>query len=97
MIISFGDDKRTEDLFHGRSSARLRSLPHDLQKAALRKLDALNASGSLLDLRSPPSNHLESLKGDLIGRYSIRINDQWRLVFRFEDSNAYDVEMIDYH
>jgi len=96
MIASFGD-RRTEDLFHGRPSAKLRSLPHDLQKAALRKLDMLNAASSLLDLRSPPSNHLELLKGDLMGRYSIRINDQWRLVFRFEEANAYDVGMIDYH
>jgi len=96
MIISFGD-KRTESLFHGYSSAKKRSLPQDMQRAALRKLDMLNAASSLLELSSPLSNHLELLKGDLQGRYSIRINDQWRLIFRFDDSNAYEVEITDYH
>ena len=96
MIVSF-NDKRTEDLFHGKQSANRRKLPRDIQDAALRKLDMLNAVSSLTDLNSPPSNHLESMKGDLRGRYSIRINNQWRLLFRFEGSNAYDVEIIDYH
>ena len=96
MIISFGD-KRTEDLFHGRLSAKRRSFPENLQNVSLRKLDILNAASSLLELSSPPSNRLELLKGELRGRYSIRINDQWRLVFRFESSNAYDVEITDYH
>ena len=96
MIVSFGD-KRTEDLFHGHQSVRLRGFSRDLQKTALRKLDMLNASSSLLELSSPPSNHLELLKGDMRGRYSIRINNQWRLVFRFEESNAYEVEITDYH
>ena len=96
MIVSLGD-KRTEDLFHARFTARLRSLPPELHRTALRKLDIVNAASSLVDLSSPPSNHLERLKGDLAGRYSIRINDQWRLAFRFEHSNAYEVEIVDYH
>jgi proteic killer suppression protein len=96
MLVSFGD-KATEDVFHGRATARVRRFPNDLRKAALVKLDMLNASDSLLDLESPPGNRLESLKGDLREFYSIRINSQWRLVFRFEGSKAYDVQVLDYH
>ncbi|MDR2715058.1 MAG: type II toxin-antitoxin system RelE/ParE family toxin [Coriobacteriales bacterium] len=96
MIISFAD-KTTENLFHGRTSSKTQRFSADTQKAALRKLDILNAAPTLLDLRSPPGNRLESLKGDLKGKYSIRINDQWRLVFRFTNSNAYDVQILDYH
>ena len=96
MIVSFAD-KMTEDLFHGRSSAKTRKLPVNMQRAASIKLDILNAANSVLDLKSPPGNRLESLEGNLKGNYSIRINDQWRLVFKFEDSNAYDVQVIDYH
>jgi proteic killer suppression protein len=96
MIVSFGD-KATEELFHGRATARSRRFPNDMQRAALIKLDMIEASRSLLDLRSPPGNHLESLKGDLEGFYSMRINSQWRLIFRFEDSRAYDVRLLDYH
>jgi proteic killer suppression protein len=96
MIVSFAD-KVTEDLFHGRSSAKTRKLSANMQRAALTKLDILNAATSILDLKSPPGNHLENLEGNLKGSYSIRINDQWRLVFKFEDSNAYDVQIMDYH
>jgi len=96
MIVSFADSA-TEDLFHGRSSARLRKFSTSMQRAALIKLDILNAASSELDLKSPPGNRLESLKGDLKGNYSIRVNDQWRLVFRFENANAYDVQIMDYH
>jgi proteic killer suppression protein len=81
LIVSFGD-KTTEDLFHGRPSTRLRKLSLAVQRAALIRLDMLEAANALLDLRSPPSNRLEMLKGDLRGQYSIRVNDQWRLVFR---------------
>jgi proteic killer suppression protein len=96
MIVSFGD-RATEDLFHGRASAKARRLHPDVQRVALIKLDMLNAASRLLDLRSPPSNRLEALRGDMKGSYSIRVNDQWRLVFRYENSNAYDVRIIDYH
>ena len=96
MIVTFAD-KATEDLFHGRASSRLRRFPEDVQLAALYKLDILNAAYSLLDVKSPPGNRLEALKGNLKGYYSIRINNQWRVVFRFENSNAYDVQIIDYH
>ena len=95
MIVSFAD-KMTEDLFHGSTSAKTRKLSLNMQKAALIKLDILNAAHSILDLKSPPGNRLESLGGNLKGNYSIRINDQWRLAFRLENSNAYDVQIIDY-
>ena len=96
MIGSFAD-KATEDLFHGRVSVRVRKFPLGVQRAALLKLDMLNAAYSLLDLKSPPGNRLETIKGDLKGNHSIRINEQWRLVFRYENANAYDVQIIDYH
>ncbi|MCL2529517.1 MAG: type II toxin-antitoxin system RelE/ParE family toxin [Coriobacteriia bacterium] len=96
MIVSFAD-KMTEDLFHGRTLAKTRKFPANMQKAAIIKLDILNAVNSILDLKSPPGNRLESLEGNLKGKYSIQINDQWLLVFRFEDSNAYDVQIMDYH
>ena len=96
MIVDFAD-KMTEDLFHGRSSAKVKRLPADMQKSALMKLDILDAAYSVMDLKSPPGNRLESLEGNLKGMYSIRINGQWRLVFRFENSNAYDVQIMDYH
>ena len=96
MIVSF-KDKATEDLFHGRRTARARNIPGDVQRRSLLKLDVLNAASNLLDLRSPPGNLLEPLKGKLAGHYAIRINDQWRVVFRFENSNAFDVQVIDYH
>ena len=68
-----------------------------MRKAALRRLYALNAAMNLLDLRSPPSNRLEKLKGDRAGLYSIRINDQWRICFEWRDGHAWNVEIIDYH
>jgi len=68
-----------------------------IAKAALRKLDQLDASVALEDMRAPPDNRLEKLKGDREGQWSVRINDQWRLCFRFEDGDAWDVEIVDYH
>ena len=91
MITSFGD-RRTEDLFHGRSTSRTRRLANDILDAAARKLDMLNAAASVTDLRSPPNNRLERLRGDLQGFYSIRINDQWRLVFRWIRGDASEVK-----
>jgi proteic killer suppression protein len=96
MIVSFGD-RATEDLYHNRATGRARRLPQDVREVALVKMDILNAAAALLDLRSPPGNRLEALKGDLKGCHSIRVNDQWRLVFRWEANNAHDVRLMDYH
>ena len=86
----------TEDLFHGRKSSRVRRFPPDIVKVALRKLDVLNGAHCLDDLRSPPANRLEALKSDFAGFHSIRVNDQWRLVFRWDDG-VHDVSLTDYH
>jgi len=96
MIISFGD-KTTSDLYHGLKSSRVRRIPSQILTSALYKLDILNAAQFLDDLRSPPGNRLESLTGDLEGFFSIRINSQWRIVFRWQGSNATDVRIVDYH
>jgi proteic killer suppression protein len=96
MIVSFGD-VATADLYHGRLTSRMLRLAQDVQRVALRKLDVLNAAHRLIDLRSPPGNRLEALKGDWSGYHSIRINNQWRIVFRWEGGNAHDVSLIDYH
>ena len=96
MIASFGD-RATEDLYHGRQTARARRFPHEVVDAALVKMDSLNAAASVLDLRAPPGNRLERLKGDLKELHSIRVNDQWRLIFRWEGSDAHDVRLTDYH
>ena len=87
MIESFGD-KGTEDLFHGRKTKRTRGFPADLLGTALRKLDMINAAQNLDDLKAPPANRLEALKGDLKGYHSIRVNDQFRIVFRWSESKA---------
>ena len=96
MIASFGN-RATSDLFHGINSGRVRRLPSQIKESALYKLDVLNAAQSLEDLKSPPGNRLEALKGDFAGFHSIRINNQWRIVFRWDASNAHDVQIIDYH
>lgn len=96
MIVSFRD-AATEGLFHGERGKILRRIPSEIRTVAARKLDMLNATNQLGDLRSPPGNRLESLKGTLRGRHSIRINDQWRIIFRWETGDAYDVEIDDYH
>ncbi len=93
MIKSFGD-KETEKVYQ---LVRSRRLPNDIQQVALRKLRMLNNSKDINDLRIPPANRLEKLSGNLANKYSIRINDQWRICFNWEDGNAYDVEIIDYH
>jgi toxin HigB-1 len=76
---------------------RASSLPFSIQRPATRKLWMLDSARDLRDLRSPPSNHLEKLVGKYSGKYSIRINRQWRIVFRWEGGHAYEVEIIDYH
>ena len=96
MILSFGD-KATANLYHGRSSGRVRRFPTEVQRIALRKLDMINAAFRLEDLREPPGNRLKALKGDLVRYYSIRVNDQWRVVFRWENTNAHEVSLTDYH
>ena len=94
-IRSFGDTA-TADLYHGRSTARARRFPPNIVGAVLRKIDVLNAAYKLDDLRSLPGNRLEALKGDLDGYHSIRVNDQWRITFRWQDG-AHDVSLVDYH
>jgi len=96
MIVSFGN-RSTSDLFHGVSSSRSRRIPNKIREMALYKLDVLNAAQSLEDLKSPPGNRLEVLRGDLAGFHCIRINNQWRIVFRWHDSSVYDVQIVDYH
>lgn len=96
MIVSFGN-RATSDLFHGIASNRVRRIPNQIIELAFYKLDVLNAAQTLDDLRSPPGNRLERLRGDLSGFHSIRINNQWRIVFRWHESNAHDVEVVDYH
>jgi proteic killer suppression protein len=97
VIVSFRD-KGTEDLFDGRESKQARkSCPSDLVRVARRELDQLNQAVAIGDLRAPPSNRLEKLKGEREGRYSIRINGQWRVCFRWTESGAEDVEVVDYH
>ena len=94
-ILSFSDPA-TADIYHGRNTSRARRVPHAVRKIALRKLDVLNAAHQLVDLRSPPGNRLEALKGNLSGYYSIRINEQWRIIFRWH-RGAQDVAIVDYH
>jgi toxin HigB-1 len=93
MIKSFGD-RDTELVWIGQ---RARRLPSNIQQVALRKLFMIEAAGSIDDLREPPGNRLEMLKGDRKGCWSIRINQQWRICFIWENGNAEDVEIIDYH
>ena len=96
MIASFADEA-TEALFHGEVGKVIRRLPPKVRSAAIRKLDMLNAARELRDLRAPPGNRLEALQGDLKGKHSIRVYEQWRLVFRWESGDAHEVEIVDYH
>jgi len=93
MIRSFRD-RQTQRIWAGERSRRL---PGDIQDGALRKLRVLNAASHLDDLRIPPGNRLELLTGDRDGQYSIRINQQWRICFRWKEGEAEDVEICDYH
>jgi toxin HigB-1 len=92
VIRSFGD-KPTEDLFRDRFVREFQGVA----RPAKRKLEMLNAVRRIDDLLVPPSNRLEKLRGDLSAYHSIRINDQWRLIFRWTDSDAYEVRIVDYH
>ena len=93
MIKSFAS-KETEKLFNRQFS---RKLPQDIQRTARVKLELLEAAEALFDIRIPPSNRLEKLSGNRREQHSIRINDQWRICFRWQNGNAYDVEIVDYH
>lgn len=96
-IVSFAD-RGTEDLFEGEDTRKARrACPESLWSVAHRKLDLLNSATRLSDLGFPPNSHLESLKGDRVGRHSIRINQQYRLCFRWTDNGPADVEIVDYH
>jgi proteic killer suppression protein len=93
MIVSFRT-KPTEKIWNGE---RVKKIPIEIQQIGRRKLRMLNNSQNLADLRIPPSNRLEKLKGSTNDFYSIRINDKWRIVFRWDSNHAHDVEIIDYH
>jgi proteic killer suppression protein len=97
MILDFAD-QATEDIFHGTASkVARRRLARELWPAAQRKLDRLNRAREARDLADPPGNRLELLKGELAGLYSIRVNDQYRIVFRFQMGDAREVRLVDYH
>ncbi len=93
MIKSFGN-KSTERIWNGFFN---RAFSSEIQEIARRKLRMLNGSADIIDLRIPPSNKLEKLKGNLKEYYSIRVNNQWRIIFKWHENNAYQVELIDYH
>jgi proteic killer suppression protein len=93
MIVSFGS-KDTAKIWQGE---RVKRIPIEIQMVGRRKLRMINNSMSLSDLRIPPSNHLEKLSGRMLDYSSIRINDQWRIIFKWEDNQALEVEIVDYH
>ena len=93
MILSFGD-KNSESIWNG---IRVKNMPMEIQTIGRRKLRMLNNLHTINDLRIPPSNHLEKLGGDLNGFYSIRINDQWRIIFRWREGQSEEVKIVDYH
>ena len=93
MILSFAD-KRTEKVWKGEHS---KEFPYEIQIQGRKKLRMLNNAKDVDDLRSPPGNKLEQLKGDRKGQFSIRINDQWRICFNYYDNNATNVKIVDYH
>lgn len=93
MIKSFGD-KETEQIWNGFRSLKL---PFEIQEIARRKLRMINSSQDINDMRIPPANHLEKLKGGLSDYYSVRINERWRVIFIWQDNNATKVKIIDYH
>lgn len=97
QVIASFDDQATEDVFHGRNTKAARSIPQRIWDVARRKLDMINAAHAVEDLRVPPNNRLEALKGDLAGFFSIRVNDQYRIVFEFSDGQASKVRVTDYH
>lgn len=93
MIKNFGD-KESESIWNG---IRSKKLPNEIQDVARRKLRMINNASDLNDLRIPPANRLEKLKGDLQAYFSIRINNQWRIIFKWMNNDAYDITIVDYH
>jgi proteic killer suppression protein len=93
-VIRSIKDAETQKIWERQHSKRI---PKGLQRIAYRKLVMIHAADNIQDLRSPPGNHLEKLKGDRAGQYSIRINDQWRICFLWRKKDAYNVEIDDYH
>jgi len=93
MILSFGS-KQTEQIWNG---VRVKKIPIQIQNTGRRKLRMLNNSQDIADLRIPPSNRLEKLSGNLKAFYSIRLNNQWRIIFKWHKGNASEVEIVDYH
>jgi proteic killer suppression protein len=93
-VIKTFKDAETQKIYQ---RERSRKLPSDIQQVALRKLRMINNAININDLRVPPANHLEKLSGDKEGKYSIRINDQWRICFEWKNSDAFNVEIADYH
>jgi toxin HigB-1 len=96
VISSFGNHL-SEDLFDDKNTRATRQFPPELLRAARRKLLYLHDADQLIDLKVPPGNRLDALRGDLKGYHSIRINDQWRIIFQWKDGNCYDVKVVDYH
>ena len=96
MIHTFAD-AATADVFNGANTRAARTIDKSVWPVARRKLDMINAATAVQDLRVPPGNRLEALKGDQLGRFSIRVNDQYRISFRFEEGNAFEVCCEDYH
>ena len=96
MILNFAN-KTTEDIFNGVNSKKARVLPVELHNKASRLLDQLNAAPNLEFMKVPPGNKLEPMKGNYKGKWSIRINDQWRIMFGWENDKSIDVEILDYH
>jgi len=96
MILEFGD-QTTEDIFNGEDTKAARTIPKTAWVVACRKLDMLNAAHDLKDLQMPPGNRLEKLKGNLAALHSIRINDQFRIIFQWTEGNAKHVRIADYH
>jgi len=96
VIASFGD-RATEALYHGVRGKAVKRIPPQITAVAVRKLDMLSSARVLQDILQPPGNRLEVLRGDLRGFHSIRINEQWRIVFRWEAGEAHEVRIVDYH
>ena len=96
MIISFGN-QGTADLFNGIETREAKKIPSEITKTALKKLDMLNAAEQLVELKVPPGNRLEALKGNLKYYYSIRINNRWRIIFQWDNGKVSQVQIIDYH
>lgn len=93
-MIKLFKNKETEKIYNRQSS---RKLPPDIQRTALRKLWMIDAAINITDLKVPPANRLEKLRGDRAGQYSIRINNQWRICFDWHENDAHEVEIVDYH